>query len=124
MGATYKEPKLDPAKAADAGQGCFDFFLPGRDPQLTPELVSRYTGWSTFFVYDMVNAGKLEAFRVQDRKFSRMRISRRSVILLLAEMANFEPHEMVERLAEVAATLTKDHYAAFLQKAANLRAKV
>ncbi len=109
-----------PAPAATAklvDQGTFDFLCPYRSPLLRPEQVAKTLGRGESFVYSMIEEGKLEVFAPQGREKKRYTITRRSVLLLMAEQAGFAPDDLVPRLAEVAATLSPAQWAQFLTQA-------
>ena len=121
---TYKAPKLQPATMHSLDQGHFDFLVPYRTPLLRPDQVAASLERSRRFVYRLYQEGTLEGHGVPGRDVERLRITKRSTLIYLAESANYKPGDMVDRMAEVAASLTAAQWAEFIQKANHRRSKV
>ena len=70
-------------------QGAFDFLMPfgPSRPLLRPDEVARCLGWSVRKVYELIQDGKLEAHALPERDKQRYQVTRRSVLLFLAETA-------------------------------------
>jgi hypothetical protein len=118
---TATAEKLRASRALSVDQGEFDFLCPYRAALLTPRQAAVTMGRELSFVYTMIEAGKLDAFAVRDRVKSRYTITKRSVLLLMAEQALFTPNDLLPRLAEVAATLSGAQYQTFLRLAGERR---
>ncbi len=102
-------------------QTAFDFLLPGSGTTVTAQWAAKSLGRSLHFIYQMSAEGKLEGFGPKDRDVVRKRYTRRSVIMLMAEQADFDPSDMAARLADVAATLSPAQWTQFLELAGKRR---
>jgi hypothetical protein len=95
------DKKLSDRKTARVAHqnGEFDFLMPFQKNLLRTDEVSEIIGRSKQFVRELVNNGKLEAHK--DSAFGTREsaaITRRSVILYLAETANYDPTYLVLRI--------------------------
>lgn len=90
----------DATPAELAAQGEFDFLVPFSDrrPLLSIAEVGQILDRERDFVQAMIDEGRLESFAPPAREVSRKRITRRSVLLLIAEMAGTDPRLFLERL--------------------------
>lgn len=76
----------------------FDWLVPTTKDLLRPDEVARYLGRELTFVYELCDSGKLEAFEPTDRTVKRKVITRRSVVLVLAEQARTNPALFFDRV--------------------------
>lgn len=115
-----------PRTLSNADQAAFDFLVPysERRTLLNPKEVAICLGRSIYFVYDMIDEGKLEAHAPANREQARYMITRRSVILLLAEQANYDAVYFAERVTALLKTLTRAQLDAVLIEATRLRARL
>lgn len=104
----------------------FDFLMPysERRPLLKPAEVATCLGRSVDFVQAMIDEGRLEVHAPQDREKRRYMITRRSVLLLLAEQAAYSPSYYMERLRAVLRTLTRYQLDELIIEATRLRARI
>lgn len=116
MASSLDMPGSKHLRAAIA-QESFDFIVPRKEWH-TPEEVAGYIGMGQSFVYELIEAGKLDAHghnAGEDLKLRR-RIHRVAIIAYLLKTANYEPADYVARLCELidrlplqAATLVAEH---------------
>jgi hypothetical protein len=106
--------------------GAFDFMMPYSEARrtLNPQEVARCLERSIDFVEAMIDEGRLEAFAPADRAKQRKRVTRRSVLLLLAEQAQFHPEHFVERLLCLVDTCTAEQLDAIIRRASQRRARL
>ena len=107
-------------------QGAFDFLMPfgPSRPLLRPDEVARCLGWSVRKVYELIQDGKLEAHALPERDKQRYQVTRRSVLLFLAETALYldaDPNQRIERLLSA---LSKDQLSRLIVTATHLRARL
>lgn len=78
----------------------FDFLMPFPPSRtlLSPHEVARCLGRSVRHVYDLIDEDKLEAHAPTDRERERYMITRRSVVLYLAETAKYRTGNFETRL--------------------------
>jgi hypothetical protein len=119
----YAAPSLPAWKAQAVDQGWFDFLVPYRAVTVSPVQAARSLGRDVDHVYSLIERGKLEAHGVPGRKVERYRITRRSLVLYMAESANYNPNDLLERLAEITATLTDTQCERFIAAVRNRRNK-
>lgn len=109
MGKLYSQPELPLDRRASVARGDFDFLMPFQKNLLRTDEVSEIIGRSRQFVHELLQEGRLEAhydsvYSVasgdEPRKGPRKspRITRRSVILYLAETANYDAGYLVIRI--------------------------
>lgn len=107
MGKPYSPPVLSPSAQKAVTNGEFDFLLPLAKPLWRTDEVGTAIGRSRQFVRLLIDEGRLEAHQDNGRG-ERLRISslvtRRSVVLYMAETANYDPAFFILRLE---AALTK-----------------
>jgi hypothetical protein len=99
MPATYSTPSLDKPTLAAVGRGDFDFLLPYQKPFWRTDEVADVIGRSTQYVRQLIEGGRLEAH--QDSAYGERKtslVTRRSVLLYLAETANYDPAYLVIRV--------------------------
>jgi hypothetical protein len=99
MASPYSPPKLDPHKRAALDSGGFDFLMPYDKPLYRTDEVATTIQRSHNSVRELIEAGRLEAHR--DSIFGIRKsnlVTRRSVLLYLAETANYDPSSFVDRL--------------------------
>jgi hypothetical protein len=138
----YTAPKLPPQKMAAVEQGLFDFLVPFRSLLLRPDQAaqclrgekntttlrgrvradSRHHALS--YVYALRQEGKLECIAPTGREKERFMVTRRSVLLLLAEQSNFEPSDFDTRLEALLPSLTRAQLDRLITKATRLREKL
>ncbi|GEM_PF-1828364 len=120
----YTGPVLQRWKLDAAAQGWFDFLVPYKSEVISPVQCAKSLGRDVQHVYSLIERGKLEAHGVPGRDVQRYRITRRSLVLYMAESANYSPNDLVDRLVDVAATLTDAQCALFEQKLRARRIKL
>jgi len=121
---SYAPPKLPKWKTEAVQQGWFDFLVPYRSPMISPVQVAKSLGRDVDHVYSLIERGKLENHGVPGRKVERYRITRRSLLVYMAESANYSPNDIVDRLVDIASALTESQVAIFEQKLKSLRNKL
>lgn len=104
-------------------QSAFDFLVPYRKPLLRPDEAATCLGRSVDFVYDMLDEGKLESHAPKNREVRRYTITRRSVVLLLAETATYDPEHFTTRAEALLETLSADQLTRVIRRATELRIK-
>jgi hypothetical protein len=92
---------------ANSDQHEFDFLMPYGPSRalLNPREAARCLDRTEEFVYGLISEGKLEALAPTDREKRRYKITRRSVLAVLAEQALFEPENYLQRVLAVLRTL-------------------
>jgi hypothetical protein len=120
----YAAPKLPKWKTDAVEQGWFDFLVPYRSPLISPVQVAKSLGKDVDHVYSLCQRGKLEDHGVPGRKVQRRKITKRSLLLYMAESANYSPADIVDRAVDVAVTFTDAQLALFQQKIKAARIKV
>lgn len=107
-------------------QGEFDFLMPfsPRRKLLTIAEVCGVLHRKRNFVEDMITEGKLEALAPQDRDVQRKLITRRSVLLLLAEQSLGDPKLFGERALKLLEACNRQQLDALIVRATHLRAKL
>ncbi len=83
---------------SDALPQDFDWLVPTTKELLRPDEVARYLGRSPDFVEQMIDEGRLEYLSPADRQVERKVITRRSLILLIAEQFRGDPARWMERV--------------------------
>jgi hypothetical protein len=121
------EKKLSDRKTArDAHQnGEFDFLMPFQKNLLRTDEVADIIGRSKQFVHELVDSGRLEAHR--DSAYGTRKsavITRRSVILYLAETANYDPTYLVLRIETLLKQLNGTSLARLIQAATKQRERI
>ncbi len=114
-------------KAAEAiDQGAFDFMMPYSESRRTLNTaeVAKCLERSKDFVEAMIAEGKLENFVPEDRARQTHRITRRSVLLLLAEQARFAPEHFLERVLRLIDACTPEQLQAIIIRATQRRARL
>ena len=99
MGKTYSAPVLTPKAQQAVARGDFDYLMPFQKSLLRTDEVAGVIGRSKQFVRELIEQGRLEAHvdcAWGTRESSR--VTRRSVILYLAETANYDPSFHVVRI--------------------------
>jgi hypothetical protein len=116
----YKPPKLKPRVQAAVDACEFDFLVPWSKTLYRTDEVAECLGRDPAYVRALISAGRLDAHcdsALGDRKSSR--VTRRSLIMYLAETANYEQADMVPRFEAVLKTMRPHHLkqiAAWIQK--------
>jgi excisionase family DNA binding protein len=87
---------------------------------LTPPEVARCLGWKPRTVLELIQEGKFEAYALPGREKQRYQVTRRSVLLFLAETAQFEPSNFPQRVNALLSFLTRDQLAATAAEVAKL----
>lgn len=106
MAKPYSAPSLDKKTQAAVARGDFDFLLPYQKPLWRTDEVAEVIGRSIQYVRALIEDGRLEAH--QDSAFGERKsnlITRRSVLIYLAETANYDPGYLVIRLEVIAKRL-------------------
>ena len=116
--------KTQAALAAAVDQGTFDFLVPFGPHRalLRPDEVSRCLGWKQRTVYQLIDEGKLEAHAITGRDKQRYQITRRSVLLFLAETALYRGEDTLTRLERVLPALAPAELNRLIAAATRLRA--
>jgi hypothetical protein len=125
MGKSYSPPALDKATATAHSRGDFDFLMPFQKNLLRTDEVSDVIGRSKQFVRELVEGGRLEAHK--DSAFGDRQsavITRRSVILYLAETSNYDPSFLVLRLETLLKQLNGPALARLIQAATKQRERI
>jgi hypothetical protein len=127
MPKTYSEPSLDKKTRAAIHRGDFDFLLPYQKPLWRTDEVAEVIGRSIQYVRALIEDGRLEAhtdsvFGDGERKSSM--ITRRSVLLYLAETANYDPGYLVIRIEVLLKRLTAPTLDRLVATARKLRERI
>ena len=104
-------------------QTTWDWLVPTTKDLLRPDEVARFLGRKETFVYELIEAGKLEAFEPTDREVKRKVITRRSLLLVLAEQARSHPDNFIERTLALLPHLDGTGLTKLIAEATRLRAK-
>ncbi len=131
----YTAPKLSPQKMAQVEQGLFNFLVPFTSLLLRPDQAaqclrgdkspktlggkdrtdSRHHALS--YVYALREEGKLECIAPTGREKERFMVTRRSVLLLLAEQSNFDPSDHDTRVEALLPGMSRKQLVRFIAKA-------
>jgi excisionase family DNA binding protein len=124
MATLASRKDLTPEEAA--AQTEMDFLVPFSDrrPLLTVQEVAKILDRSQDFVIAMVEEGKLEALAPTDREKRRLRITRRSTLLLLATMFMGDPRTFLDRLLRTVDALDARQCEAVIKRATARRARL
>lgn len=104
-------------------QSSWDWLVPTTKDLLRPDEVATYLGRKLDFVYALIDEGKLEAFEPTDREVKRKVITRRSVLLVLAEQARSNPAHFSERVLSLLPHLDSASISRLIAEATRLRSK-
>lgn len=106
MPKTYSPPTLSPRQLQAVENGEYDFLIPTRKPLMRMDEVCDVLRRSSGFVRHLVENGRLEVHRDSARGERPSNIiTRRSVVLYLAETSDYDPAYMVMRIEVVMKTL-------------------
>lgn len=108
---------------SDPRQTAWDWLVPTTKDLLRPDEVARFLGRKETFVYELVEEGKLEAFEPVDRQVKRKVITRRSVLLVLAEQARSNPANFAERVHALLPHLDAASLSRLISEATKLKNK-
>jgi hypothetical protein len=100
-------PKLDARFQSAVDRGEFEFLMPYEKPLYRTNEVAETIGRDQAYVRVLVEAKRLEAHR--DSAFGTRKsnlITRRSLVLYLAETANYQPAHLVLRIEALLKSLT------------------
>lgn len=103
--------------------GPFENVLALKSEILKPKDVAALLGRSSSFIYELVDEGKLEAFEPTDRQVKRKTISRRSVLMVLAETGSKNPETLLPWTIILLAWLSQDQLDRVIQEATRLLEK-
>lgn len=127
----YTAPALSPQRTIQVEQGLFDFLVPFKSLLLRPDQVAQCLrgitksgNVSLNYVYCLKEEGKLECLAPTGREKERFVVTRRSVLLLIAEQANFDPSDFDTKLEALLPSLTRAQLDRLIIKATQLRAKL
>lgn len=120
----YCQPKVSARAVAQIEQGFFDFLVPYKNPLLRPDQCAKSLNRGVNFIYDLLAEGKLEAHGVPGREKERYQITKRSLLLYLAESANYDPADFETRAEALVDTLTADQLTRLIVRATARRAKL
>jgi len=104
--------------------GAFACLMAEKRAMLTTSEVARCLGWKPRTILELIQEGKLEAHTLPGREKQRYQVTRRSVLLFLAETAQFGPAEFPRRVNALLAFLTRDQLAATATEVATLLRKL
>ncbi|HWM26576.1 MAG TPA: hypothetical protein VNP98_17295 [Chthoniobacterales bacterium] len=124
MPKTYSPPALSARQRDAVEAGEYDFLIPTRKPLMRTDEVAQVLHRSLDFVRALVGEGRLEAHR-DSAKGDRATniITRRSVVLYLAETSDYDPAYMIMRVEAVLKTFKApalDRIIAFANRQKNL----
>lgn len=125
MGKPYEAPVLSPEKQKAVANGEFDFLLPLAKSLWRTDEVGDAIGRSTQFVRELIEQGRLEAH--QDSAYGSRNsnlVTRRSVVLYLAETANYDPAYFIIRLESVIKKLKPSALDRLIATATRLRNQI
>jgi hypothetical protein len=103
---SYAPPQLNPRQLAAVEAGEYDFLIPTRKPLMRTDEVAVAIHRSLNFVRALIDDGRLESH--QDSATGNRNtniVTRRSVVLYLAETADYDPAYIVMRLEVIMKTL-------------------
>lgn len=106
-GRYYSAPKLDQAKEAAVKDGEFDFLLPYAKSLYRTDEAAECIGRDPAYVRDLIEKGRLEAHRDTAIKGGRLsnRVTRRSLLLYLAETADYRSDDTLAQVKAFLKTL-------------------
>lgn len=125
MGKPYEAPVLSPEKQKAVANGEFDFLLPLAKSLWRTDEVGDAIGRSTQSVRELIEQGRLEAH--QDSAYGSRNsnlVTRRSVVLYLAETANYDPAYFIIRLESVIKKLKPSALDRLIATATRLRNQI
>jgi hypothetical protein len=125
MPKTYSPPELDKETRIAVDRGDFDFLLPYQKPLWRVDEVSAIIHRSTQYVRQLIEDGRFEAHQdsaLGERKSSL--VTRRSVLLYLAETANYDPGYLVIRIEVLLKRLTAPSLDRLIVTAQKLRERI
>jgi hypothetical protein len=106
MPKTYSPPSLNARQLAAVEAGEYDFLIPTRKPLMRTDEVAIAIHRSLDFVRALIEDGRLEAHRDSATgKRNTSIVTRRSVVLYLAETSDYDPAFIVMRIEVVMKTL-------------------
>jgi len=119
----YKTPK---ERWSAVDQGTFDFLVPFSADRrlLRPDEVTRCLGWKPRTVYELIDDAKLEAHGLTDREKTRYQVTRRSVLLFLAETALYRGEDTLSRVERILPSLSAAELSRLITTATHLRTKL
>lgn len=91
---------------------------------IKPKEVSELLGRSLDFVYALIDEGKLEAFEPTERQVKRKTISRRSVLMVMAESGSKNPKILGPQIEALLAWCSPDEMGRVIQEANRLLEKL
>lgn len=105
MPKTYSPPKLNTRQLQAVEAGEYDFLIPTRKPLMRTDEVAGAIHRGLDFVRDLVGEGRLEAHRDSARGARNTNIiTRRSVVLYLAETSDYDPAYLIMRMEVILKT--------------------
>lgn len=115
--------KTRAALQAAIDQGTFDFLVPFGPHRtlLRPDEVSRCLGWKVRTVYQLIDEGKLEAHAITGRDRQRYQVTRRSVLLFLAETALYHGEDALTRTERLLASFSATELSRLIAAATRIR---
>lgn len=120
MPKTYSPPSLNARQLAAVENGEYDFLIPTRKPLMRADEAASAIHRSTDFVRALIEDGRLEAHKDSATgKRNTNIVTRRSVVLYLAETSDYDPAYAVMRVEVVMKTFTPaalDRIISFAQK--------
>ena len=116
-------PPSDPMISDSSPQGPFEKTLAWKSELLRPNQVADLLGRSPSFIYALIDEGKLEAFEPTDRQVKRKTITRRSVLMVLAESGSKNPEIILPRMNALLSYLSPDALEATIKEGNRIIAK-
>ncbi|MEO7933231.1 MAG: hypothetical protein ABIT76_08750 [Chthoniobacterales bacterium] len=110
-------------KPDNTAQMDFDWLVPYGKLLLRPDEVQKCLGRERQHIYDLIGEGKLEAHGVTDRDKQRYTITRRSVVLRLAETALYDPSVYMTRVEALVDDLDAAQLLRLIQRATEARSR-
>jgi hypothetical protein len=101
----YQEPKLSREKRAAIAAGKLDFLLPGTSATVSTAEAARVLRGDKrklSYVYSLIQRGKLETLGPREAEKSRVSITRRSLLVRIAEEFDGDAGELAQRVADLA----------------------
>lgn len=125
MAKTYAPPSLTPKQLKAVADGDYDFLIPTRKPLMRIDEVCDSLRRSSGFVRALIDDGRLERHKdsaTGERPSNT--VTRRSLILHLAETSDYDPAYIVMRVEVVMKTLTGPALNRIIATAQKLRERI
>jgi len=103
--------------------GPFEKALALKSELIKPRATAELLGRSSDFIYALIDEGKIEAFEPSGRKVKRKTLTRRSVLMVLAESGSKKPEIFLPRMNALLAWLSLDSLDAVIREGNRLLEK-